>query len=523
MLPSTGGYRPAALLLTLSVLICTLSTTVAHHDLGEDEFNPVRFHDDHGAHMVDALNLTGTSSIPLRNASWSLVNLTDSSPTELMSGQHLTSVQPVADGEFQWSLEVEATGLQCTCMVEILVDEPDGPQQSWRLVVYFGTEGHRPVMLSEPAIASVQTPDAPEDIAEHSTLLTTSTIVHQKVVLPPASASIISVAGSICEAPNGVCLDEPKPIQLPFSSTPSGLNISLQPDVLGVVQGVWKLEILATDDLLRSTMAAAVTVLHDTDAPDVVLSMNAVVNEREAFHVHAVVDDGYIGSRANLTWAIVDENGIRRGPADGERLAEDHLVLNLSEQGTYTVVVSARDLAGHITENSSTITVLNLRPTAKISVDGLIVSDGSTLTLPHGEAWFINASDSTDNEPVDYLWVVDEDRSLRGRSVLTADELDGPGVYTVELIVFDDDGSTHSSVIQVRIEGQQVTDTASLSTSHFVLLALAVLGILGAIRFRKPPTADLPKWTDSGEVQNRGETVVSAEQDATIEEDEARG
>ena len=169
MLPSTGGYRPAALLLTLSVLICMFSTTVAHHDLGEDEFNPVRFHDDHGAHMVDALNLTGTSSIPLRNASWSLVNLTDSSPTELMSGQHLTSVQPVADGEFQWSLEVEATGLQCTCMVEILVDEPDGPQQPWRLVVYFGTGGHRPVMLSEPAIASVQTPDAPEDIAEHST------------------------------------------------------------------------------------------------------------------------------------------------------------------------------------------------------------------------------------------------------------------------------------------------------------------------------------------------------------------
>ena len=251
--------------------------------------------------------------------------------------------------------------------------------------------------------------------------------------------------------------------------------------------------------------------------------MNAVVNEREAFHVHAVVDDGYIGSRANLTWAIVDENGIRRGPADGERLAEDHLVLNLSEQGTYTVVVSARDLAGHITENTSSITVLNLRPTAKISVDGLIVSNGSTLTLPHGEAWFINASDSTDNEPVDYLWVVDEDRSLRGRSVLTADELDGPGVYTVELIVFDDDGSTHSSVIQVRIEGQQVTDTAPLSTGHFVLVALALLGIMGALRFRKPSSADLPKWTGSGEVQNREEPVVSAEQDATIEEDEARG
>ena len=34
--------------------------------VGEDKSNPVRFHDDHGAHMVDALNLTGTSSIPLR-------------------------------------------------------------------------------------------------------------------------------------------------------------------------------------------------------------------------------------------------------------------------------------------------------------------------------------------------------------------------------------------------------------------------------------------------------------------------
>ena len=108
-------------------------------------------------------------------------------------------------------------------------------------------------------------------------------------------------------------------------------------------------------------MAASMTVLHDTEAPDVALSINAVADEREAFHVHAVVDDGYIGSRANLTWAIVDENGIRRGPADGERLAEDHLVLNLSEQGTYTVVVSARlgwthhrkHLLHHRTEPSS--------------------------------------------------------------------------------------------------------------------------------------------------------------------------
>ena len=77
-------------------------------------------------------------------------------------------------------------------------------------------------------------------------------------------------------------------------------------------------------------------------------------------------------------------------------------------------------------------------------------------------------------------------------------------MYTVELIVFDDDGSTHSSVIQVRIEGQQVADTAPLASGHFVLVALALLGIMGALRFRKPPSADLPKWTGSGGCKTTG-------------------
>ncbi|DAC55922.1 MAG TPA: hypothetical protein D7I11_02160 [Candidatus Poseidoniales archaeon] len=254
------------------------------------------------------------------------------------------------------------------------------------------------------------------------------------------------------------------------------------------------------------------------------LTLDSVVNESETFHVHAVVDDGYVGSHVNLTWTIVDNNGIRRGLTDGEQLAADHLVLNMSVQGTYRVEVSARDLAGQSTENTSLFTVLNLRPTAKISVDGLVVADGSVLSLSEEEDWVIDASNSQDNEAVEFLWVVNDDRSWRGSSMLSKTQFDGPGVYKVELIVFDDDGSTHSSVIELQIEASEVSDTGSVASGYVVVLVLVIfLGGALMLRFRKTPSMELPKWNDSAGPSRHKDSIRDVHSDATIEEDEARG
>ena len=141
--------------------------------------------------------------------------------------------------------------------------------------------------------------------------------------------------------------------------------------------------------------------------------------EREAFNVYATVDDGYIGAEFTYTWTIVDDNDVRGAPSDAEFVASNHLVLNLTKQGSYTVDVSVRDRAGLTAVSSLNFTVLNLRPTARISVDGRDFLRGlGQLTVDENGGWEINGNLSTDNEPVDYLWVVNDDRSWRGLASL---------------------------------------------------------------------------------------------------------
>ena len=69
--------------------------------------------------MEDIIHLNGTSNAPLRNASWSVVNISGATPTTVVSGPYLTTVQPVSEDVFEWNLTVEVGNLDCTCFVSI--------------------------------------------------------------------------------------------------------------------------------------------------------------------------------------------------------------------------------------------------------------------------------------------------------------------------------------------------------------------------------------------------------------------
>ncbi|MEC8398715.1 MAG: hypothetical protein VXZ34_03930, partial [Candidatus Thermoplasmatota archaeon] len=137
--------------------------------------------------------------------------------------------------------------------------------------------------------------------------------------------------------------------------------------------------------------------------------------------------------------------------------------------------------------------------------------------------WEINGNLSTDNEPVDYLWVVNDDRSWRGLASLNQEHFEQAGVHRVELIVFDDDGATHSTVLELEIlaaENEETTD--SLAWIGVVLLVGVLVGVF-AVRRRSSGTQSLPKWTVSPTTSHEREPGASTHHDATVEEDEARG
>ena len=511
----TQGYR--TYLLVLLIVVCGMNAQAKH--AGEDEGSSIiEFNAVKGTLFVDELNLSGTSSTPLRNASWSIVNISGMTPTTLLTGPFLTSVQPIADSMFAWDLVVDVPEIDCTCYVEINLEDEAALS---RLVVYLGDEHHRPVFTDEVDF-TLDSLSGVASSSNHIMVLTSELNLTYNVVEAPDAGTIVSVSALLCPAPNGVCTDAPVEISVPFVMTSAGLTLTVDAEDLQLQQGVWQFDFSAKDALLRTTGATKAVLLYDTKPPTVSLSVKPTVNESEPVHVYATLEDGYLGASYSLTWTIEHVGEERRAPLSSETVDDDHLLLNLSDQGAYTVHLTVRDRAGYLAQTSENITVLNLRPTARISLDGLVISDTARLTVDADEQWQLNASQSFDNEVVDFLWVINDDRSVRGTSVLGSEQLSNSGVHRIELIVFDDDGATHSTVVEIEILPES-SGEASQNPLLAVVLLLVIAAVALLLRSRRAPALDLPKWNPSETHTNGRSGPLGPALDATVEEDEPRG
>lgn len=506
----------------LLVLCLVLPPAQSNHVENLDTEILFEFSQPNGTQFIEELNLTGTSNVPLRNASWTVVNISGPTPTTLMSGPFLTSVQPVSNQAFAWQLIVDVRGHDCTCYVQIDIEDAEHLPSPTTLLIYLGESLHRPVFHQEAGIDLTSTPEAQSSVSDELVIMSDTTQLRFGFVLPPTGTTIASVQADLCEAPNGVCKDAPIRIDLPFLVFEDAVHLTVNASELGLGEGVWQLDVTAKDDLLRTTGDVRAVVLYDAQPPSVSLSMAPSVNESEPLHVYATVSDGYDGSKFTYTWALRSDTGERRAPFEHEMMSNEHLVFNLSDKGLYTVELSVRDRGGYVSQISDSFTVLNIRPTAQISIDGLVVEDSGRLTMKAGGDWELNASQSFDNEGVDFLWVINDDRSVRGTALLPSSEFSKPGSYSVELIVFDDDGETHSTVVNIEVLGNDLEQSSPISLAllgFFIILTMCYV----AYRSRGAPTAELPKWTPfqndgSGQIKHKRDDL-----DATIEEDEARG
>ena len=510
------------LLVVLLMLVSAMPAGVAEEPPSSPVPVEILFHQPQGSHMVDTIHLNGSSNVPLRNASWSVVNISGSTPTIVISGPYLTTVMPRSEGHFAWNLTVDVPSLACTCYVSIEMIDEGGIHRHWDLLLYLGDALHRPVMVGE--WRQEFSHEMSTEYGQQSLLLVGErTDYEMALVLAPGSGSISMVSANVCEAPYGVCLDAPVTQTVPHQLVDSQLVVSLEPTNMTSGEGVWKVVFTATDSLLRTTGQHHLLFIYDMTPPEVLLNAEQTTFEREPINVYATVDDGYTGAEFSYTWTLIDEQGVRRAPTDSEQLAPNHLVLNLTSQGQYTVEVSVRDLAGQNGEASSTFTVMNQRPTALISNDGMIFAEDGRLTVEENDGWSITGNLSYDDEPVEYLWVVNDDRSWRGLTSLNQEHFDKPGTYTIELIVFDDDGATHSTFLELEILADS-TDEPSSSNGWLGLVVFVFLLGVGVGLSRRSGSVDaLPKWNAKGDTSVMEEAARSIHEDATVEEDEARG
>ena len=485
--------------------------------------NPVTltFDQDRGTVFSEWLNVSGHSSVPLRDTAWAVVNTSGQTPVTVLEGPYLTSVRPVAEHAYSWELSVNLGSVECTCYLELEISSDEFQPVSVRHIVYIGELHHRPVFLDEE-----HTSGHSQKFQETPLVVNGVEHVELPLVLPSPNASSLQTFALICEAPFQVCLGAPDQQSLPFTFHDDSLLVELNSTNMGLHEGIWRIDVSVMDGLLRRSQDVRLTLIHDVTPPDVQLSSPETVHEAQRFNVFANGDDGYAGSSYLVTWVLTEPSGNTRAPSSNELITKNQLALNFSNSGVYIIDATVRDRAGNSVTISTEARVLNLQPKAEITVDNLQLQAGATIILGPDHTWTLNGNTSSDNEVVQYLWVINNATSIRSVPTLERGNFDGAGTYSVELIVFDDDGASDAKQVNVVIvDGTESLGQESFSSPAtiglFILIMLACTAWLA--RQRVESENDLPKWNAPETVHQRENGQRHPGLDATIEEDEARG
>ena len=451
------------------------------------------FNQPHGLSFEGPMTLNGTATFSLRTASWSIVDIGGATGVEVLAGPHLTSATPISDGHFAWSLEINVTGLNCVCYIEVLPGDSVDTDRPFRLVAYLGeTPVRNPVLFSE-------SPGTPLAAGDNDGIPITARWFNltYRLVTYGDSWNGSYITATVCEAPEQVCLAEPQGVSVSSSANDSEVSFKFDAENAGLNDGVWRMSVRAVDPLLRSSNPIDITFVLDSTQPVVGLTGPTVVNERETILIQATVDDGYVGSITTSTWTLRQPDTSVRGLSTDERINEHHVTLKLNGSGTYELLTTVVDRAGLVTTAAHVFVVENIRPEPVLTVDGLVLTDGQLIRVGPEPTWNISADEIADNEPVDFLWVIDNTTSVRSVAVLNASSFESSGMHQVELIVFDDDGSTNNIVVNLLILEPALVTTSTNTTVLWggVMIILLLIGGFLIMVQREQTTSDLPKWT----------------------------
>ena len=506
--PNMSKQMQPRVLLSIAFVAFLLlpASTLAEHKEQDGMTSPmVSFDQSHGEHYDELMHLNGTADRPLQQARWSILNISLFDQREVIQeGEYLTSVTPAGDHQWRWSLVVDVSSLDCTCVVEI--DLHNGPEAfTSQLIVYLGNLSHRPV-LSEPMLSTYTLTEGEMEVPFNA-------------VTPSGdlNGSVLSV--SLCEAPTSVCLAPLVPFTLDVYFD-QDVRIKLNSTTLDLPDGFWKFHLEMEDRMLNPSNPVSFTLQLDRQAPIVTLSTtlqnnevstsidsetaedNPTTIEHSEVLFTADVSDGYPGASEVLTWSKISPSGAQTAFSPESYVSPSSVSLVADEAGEWTVILLVRDSAGHLTRSTSTITVENQAPVAVLILNGLLISDGDSVVLPSGQSWALNASQSTDTandlDGLRYTWYLDDKIIQSGGAILLPESINASGSQTLRLSVTDDDGTVSEMSFTMDLQDDQMGGSEGLLGGNFFTLALIAvifLSILLMVRMGSNSTTDsLPKW-----------------------------
>ena len=457
-----------------------------------------------GHHSTDLLNLNGTSNMPLHAAQWRLLDQQgDSDSPPLLTGDYLSSVTPSGEQRWSWTLVVDVSHLNCTCVLTITQgDELQSPRG--HITLYIGDTNHRPV-LQQPMQSAYLLAGGDLEISIDA-------------VTPSGTLNDSVISFTVCEAPNAVCLKEPTPVKL-NSSLSDKLHLYLNASTLPLADGIWKITVVLSDRALIASNSISYTLQLDRQAPLVNLtssiqeslptlamgedgSVDAVLYEGEEVFFTAEVSDGYEGESEVLTWSKISPNGQVSTFSDASFITPASVKFIPDVAGEWNVVLLVRDSAGHLVRTTSTFTVANAAPVAQVFLDGLQIQQDDVLVAPTGDSWVLNATKTTDTDndltSLQYKWYVEGALIQTQGAVFDSAKIGTSGSHEIELVVVDDDGAESRLVFFLDIPQDQVSGSEGmLGGNSFTLGLVFIIGLAGFLLARmgsSEPETSLPKW-----------------------------
>ena len=445
------------------------------------------FNHDHGeTHADGSVELTGSSTLPLNDLTWELIDA--STGATLVTGTYLDSVAPNADGTWSWSHNLSLVDSGCSC--RFVVDLGAQDLQRHELVVFLGSGmSWAPVWLTQP-IGDVVFTDGD------------NRTVDLPIVLPPGRENGSVLEMERCPASStGVCKSPPTLATFPLVTGGSSTTVVLTP-LDWNPEGHWFVpSLVVIDNVLARSDSVQWHVLHDLTPPEV--SIESAISANESDLVLVVVN------ATDSTSDFVELVELRATSPDGRVTVLDAAV-NDSEftvqpdsSGSWTVQVTVRDGAGLSQTASHVMLVSNLPPVAGLRLNGALVENGDALQVKLGQPLLLDASSSSDTASdvldLNHVWWIDDDVRLSGVERLTEDRFQETGTFDIRMEVVDDDGAASELLFTLEVvdPAAPLGDAVVAGPVVILLIGLALVGVI-LLRQRRDSTT-IPTWPGEAE------------------------
>ena len=439
-----------------------------------------------GLWVNDSLEVAGSTTLNPQNADWVLYDVTDPyiEWPVLRSGEFFTTVNPIAEGLWNWTLVIDVQGLNCTCWLEI--GQPNGLGKEFlNRIIFIGAGPHDPVI--SPIHESTIMLDEPVEISALATVSDST----------PSDGSITL---NWCSSPNGACDGESFSETMQVEWDESIASFTLNATSMDLDDGVWTFTYSYQDLFLKESPSIEFTVYVDRNAPESsMISPDESVEGENILIDGSGSNDGVWTNNLQYVWYITKPDGSVYVPQTSENTGILEIMLN--ESGVHTIRLDVIDWVGRMNSTTSQVNVINAVPELSMRIEGTEVINPNSwkFTLGDNVSLQPNIVDSgEDIESFSFSWYLNSELVSNSQEYSIA-EL-GEGTHIVSLIVTDDDGANDSYEIEVVIKSENELDSDDRNFGSVAVL----IGIIGfsIIMFSRMTNKEsqpksLPKWNET--------------------------